>query len=72
MPEDSPKALRLCPTRIDGDGSLFAHKVSTAQCQERQRNGYHKCFTCAFNNAYVAKHGLPSEPATEPPRAQVG
>ncbi len=60
--------LRLCPTRADGASVLFAHKVSAPQCQERQRGRYHKCFTCAFNNAYVAAHGLPErapEPASE-------
>lgn len=54
--------LRQCPTRIDGTGVLFAHKVSQGQCQDRQRGQYHKCFTCAYNNAYVAVNGLP-EPA---------
>ena len=39
---------------------LFAHKVSAGQCQDRQRGHYHKCFTCAHNNAYVAAHGKPS------------
>lgn len=53
--------LRSCPTRIDGAPVLFAHKVSAGQCQDRQRGRYHKCFTCAFNNAYVAVHGLPVE-----------
>lgn len=52
--------LRSCPTRIDGAPVLFAHKVSAGQCQDRQRGRYHKCFTCAFNNAYVAVHGLPT------------
>ncbi len=51
--------LRLCPTRTDGTSVLFAHKVSSPQCQERQRGRYHKCFTCAYNNAYVAANGLP-------------
>lgn len=52
--------LRQCPTRIDGTGVLFAHKVSQGQCQDRQRGQYHKCFTCAYNNAYVAVNGLPT------------
>ena len=57
---DSPSQnLRTCPTRIDGTPMLFAHKVDTPKCQERQRKGYHKCFTCAYNNAYVDKHGMP-------------
>lgn len=56
--------LRQCPTRIDGTGVLFAHKVSQGQCQDRQRGRYHKCFTCAYNNAYVAVHGMPTIEAT--------
>lgn len=67
--------LRTCPTRIDGTPMLFAHKVDTQKCQERQRKGYHKCFTCAFNNAYVDKHGLPKpveETAAVAEAAQVG
>lgn len=60
---ESPHDLRTCPTRIDGGSVLFAHKVSTATCKERQREGYHKCFTCAYNHAYVAAHGVPVEPA---------
>jgi len=55
--------LRACPTRIDGFGVLFAHKVSKSQCQDRQHGRYHKCFTCAYNNAYVATNGLPDEHA---------
>jgi hypothetical protein len=66
---DSPNGLRACPTRIDGADVLFAHKVSEAQCQERQRGRYHKCFTCAYNNAYVAANGLPvEEPEESKPR----
>ncbi len=58
--------LRQCPTRIDGTDVLFAHKVSQSQCQDRQRGRYHKCFTCAFNNAYVAVHGMPPVEAEAP------
>ena len=60
---DSPQDLRTCPTRVDGAAVLIAHKVTSATCLERQRGGYHKCFTCAYNHAYVAQHGLPVEPA---------
>ncbi len=58
-PEPTPNALQICPTRIDGSLVLFAHKVTGGQCQDRQRGAYHKCFTCAYNNAYVAVHGRP-------------
>jgi hypothetical protein len=52
--------LRQCPTRTDGAQVLFAHKVNNGQCQDRQRGLYHKCYTCAWNNNYVAKHGFPA------------
>jgi len=52
---------RVCPTRIDAAPALFAHRVTTAQCHDRQRGLYHKCYTCAFNHAYVALHGPPSK-----------
>jgi hypothetical protein len=51
--------LQMCPTRIDGHHALFAHKINQGQCQDRQRGSYHKCWTCQYNNAYVAKHGRP-------------
>ena len=57
--------MKICPTRIDGRAALFAHKVSEAQCQRRQRGQYHKCFTCAYANAYVAKFGMPEERAAK-------
>jgi len=46
--------LRMCPTRIDKAAVLFAHKVTHPQCQKRQREHYHKCFACVWNNAYAA------------------
>ena len=55
--------MRLCPTRADGRAALFAHKVSLGRCQNRQRGQYHKCFTCAYANAYVAKFGMPEDRA---------
>lgn len=58
---NTPNGLRSCPTRIDGAAVLFAHKLTPLQCQDRQRGRYHKCFTCVFNNAYVASNGLPVE-----------
>jgi hypothetical protein len=54
--------LRVCPTRSDGTPALVAHKVDPARCQERQRQHYHKCFTCAWNNAHVARFGEPVAP----------
>ena len=46
----SAQRLNSCPTRIDGHGVLFAHQVMESMCQERQRDQYHKCFTCVHNN----------------------
>ena len=57
--------MRICPTRTDGRAALFAHKVSQAQCQSRQRGQYHKCFTCAYANATVAKFGMPEARAVK-------
>ncbi len=72
MTDETTSSLQMCPSRIDGAPVLFAHKVTQGQCQDRQRGSYHKCFTCAFNNAYVAKHGKPAPVAADPERAQVG
>ena len=61
--------LQMCPTRIDGHAVLFAHKVTSSQCQDRQRGHYHKCWTCAHNNAVVAHngHATPTELPRLPP-----
>jgi hypothetical protein len=69
MPETNP-GLQLCPTRIDRAPVLFAHKVTQTQCQDRQRGQYHKCFTCAYNNAYVALNGKPVPSAATAPKPQ--
>lgn len=74
MDAQEPNSLQICPTRIDGAPVLFAHKVTPTQCQDRQRGHYHKCFTCAHNNAYVSNHGR-VEAAARPPvpkKMQVG
>jgi hypothetical protein len=65
------QTLQICPTRIDGSPVMFAHKVDRARCQDRQRRRYHKCFTCAWNNGYVAAHGEPT-PGSEPVRTDPG
>ena len=41
---------RVCPSPVDRRLTLFSHRVSTAQSQERQRRGYHKCYTCEHRN----------------------
>ncbi len=70
MAQDNARDLQMCPTRVDGATVLFAHKVHAGQCQDRQRGQYHKCFTCAWNNAYVAQHGKPEQTAARLPRAR--
>ncbi|MCK6445823.1 MAG: hypothetical protein L6Q99_05470 [Planctomycetes bacterium] len=55
----TPDGMQVCPTRVDGQPVLFAHSVTKAMCQDRQRGHYHKCFTCVHNNARggeVGKH----------------
>lgn len=47
---NTPKGMRICPTRSDGEEALFAHVISTSSCQERQRGHFHKCHTCSFRN----------------------
>ena len=48
---NTPAGMRECPTRADGTNALFAHVITTASCQERQRQHYHKCPLCSFYNA---------------------
>jgi hypothetical protein len=43
--------MHLCPTRLDREPALFAHALTLATCQGRQRQHYHKCWTCAHRNA---------------------
>lgn len=68
---------RVCPTRIDRRPALVIHKVTTSQCHDRQRGQYHKCYTCAYNHAFVAKYGEPQvkagkvEPALLPKLLEV-
>ena len=64
---DTHSHTRVCPTRTDGAAALFAHRVSQQACQDKQRGRFHKCYTCAFNNAYVAENGLPPEIVAQPP-----
>ena len=59
--------LQMCPTRLDGHRVLFAHKVTPVQCQDRQRGHYHKCWTCAHNNALSKSNGaLVRKPVAAP------
>ena len=57
----APGNQRQCPTRQDGRVALFTHRVTEPECQSRQRGMFHRCFTCAHNNTWVARHGLPAQ-----------
>lgn len=65
---DVPPGLQLCPTRVDGVEALFAHAVTAPMCQQRQREHYHKCFTCVHNNARSSLRGpvVPAPNASAP------
>ena len=57
---------RQCPTRVDHGDSLIAHSISVPLCAQRQREHYHKCYTCvhALNGSTVSKKvALPERPA---------
>ena len=56
---------RQCPTRRDGRAALFTHRVTEPECQSRQRGMFHRCFTCAYNNAWVARNGPPRRAEVE-------
>jgi len=45
-----PNGMRSCPTRADGEAALIAHQITLAQCQQRQREHFHKCPTCVHAN----------------------
>lgn len=56
---NTPKGMRICPTRSDGEAALFAHVISVSSCQDRQRGHFHKCPTCSFRNG--AEQGAPTD-----------
>jgi len=64
---DPHPAQRQCPTRSDGRAALFTHRVHEAECQNRQRGMFHRCFSCVYNNAWVARNGLPTRHLEAPP-----
>jgi hypothetical protein len=73
---EAPADRRLCPTRTSGAHSLIAHWITPATCLERQRRGYHKCFTCQYQGLSAsavlqtppraAAEPAPPEPMAEP------
>ena len=56
---------RLCPTRSNGAHTLIAHWITPDTCLARQRQGYHKCFACAYRGL-AAGAVLPAARATTP------
>lgn len=61
-PMENQKDQRVCPTRIDGETALFAHKVTLDKCNERQRGRYHKCYTCVHNHSYDGRPSIGLRP----------
>lgn len=67
LAERSADDRRLCPTRTSGAHSLIAHWITPATCLERQRRGYHKCFSCSYLGLSVdATLPPPPKPAPVP------
>jgi len=42
--------------------ALIAHRITVSECQKRQRELYHKCWTCVFANRFA---GTPMRAAAE-------
>ncbi len=59
---------RQCPTRVDGGDSLIAHVITLEVCTKRQREHYHKCYTCVHQGAGASL--TPAAPASLPARKQ--
>lgn len=57
---------RQCPTRTDGGDPLICHLIDPATCQRRQREHYHKCPTCAYQNGGVVPRVSVLPPRREP------
>ncbi|MBL8695070.1 MAG: hypothetical protein JNJ88_13330 [Planctomycetes bacterium] len=54
--------VRNCPTRGMVGAALIAHRITASECQKRQRELYHKCWTCVFANRFA---GTPMRVAAE-------
>ncbi|MBI3819266.1 MAG: hypothetical protein HY286_11285 [Planctomycetes bacterium] len=52
---------RTCPTRISPAPVLISHRISTCECQSRQREMYHKCWDCEFSNRMGGHPARPSQ-----------
>jgi len=42
--------LRVCPTRVSPVPTVITHRITVSTCQQRQREHYHKCWTCLLAN----------------------
>ena len=62
---------RQCPTRVDGADPLIAHSISIPVCAKRQREHYHKCYTCVHAQAEAAPARTPRRPALPDPPGPV-
>jgi len=53
VPDGDEGVWRTCPTRVDPGPPLISHQIKVAVCLKRQREYFHKCWTCAFSNRRV-------------------
>ena len=54
-----------CPTRRDGLEALIAQTVTPSMCQSRQRNSYHKCWSCARRDVLESRERVPTLKLTD-------
>lgn len=64
MPDDR---FLECPRREGGDPALITQLIPLAVCEERQRDGYHKCPRCVNRTI-----GVPAAVSRPPERALAG
>jgi hypothetical protein len=50
--------FRTCPTRVSPVLPVIAHRITAPTCQQRQRDFYHKCWTCLLAGRLVTRNGL--------------
>ena len=68
VPDGDEGGWRTCPTRVVPGPPLISHQIKVAVCLKRQREYFHKCWTCAFSNRRV---DLLAKPANGVDRAAV-
>lgn len=63
--------VRACPTRIQAAGPdeaarpTITHLINIPECQKRQREMYHKCWTCSHANALAHRPKLAGPPVKD-------